>query len=72
MIVTYYTVFYRFKGTKVWLPADRRSIPNSYESYPVLYEGRERADRFASDFEKAGDEKYEARVVEVTVTPPEG
>lgn len=71
--MTYYVVFYRFKGTDIWLPAEQQSIPHSYESYPVLHEARNKAEAFAAKFSnEGGDNKYEVRVVDVTITPPEG
>lgn len=65
----YYIVLYRFKGTDIWMPADERSIPHTYESYPVLYEYRERAERFATEFVKTGGDRYETRVDEITIDP---
>lgn len=72
--MAYFVVFYRV-GRSTWLLADEQTIPNSYESFPVMYQRKERAERAAAEFAKEykpfGDSRCETKVVEVTVTPPE-
>lgn len=68
--MTYFVVFYRQTGFEVWWLADQRSIENTYQNYPVMWQTREKAEGWAAGFRKECGDGYETAVVEITVTPP--
>lgn len=75
--MTYYVVVYRWIGSPLrprgWDFADQRAAENSYESYPVMYTNRARAEKYAAEFlaERAPGEKYETQIIPVEIDFPE-
>lgn len=67
--MTFHVVCYR-RGDSRWFFADQRAVENSYESYPVLYMTRERAEEYATEF-RAADPDCETRVVPIEIKLPE-
>lgn len=66
---TYYVVYFRHANGP-WSFADQQAVANSYESYPVMYMTRARAEAWAAEFRKVSGPGHETRVVPVTITPP--